>query len=200
MNDPSSVQAIVFDCFGVLTADTWRAFCDSLPQGPAVGQARELNHQYDAGLITREAFLNGIYELTGRRPVEVEKLLDNEITKNTLLFDYIRELKQHYKIGLLSNVGTPWITDYFLTEQEQALFDEMVFSFQVGMTKPDPRIFQLVCERLQVEPAQAVMVDDIDRYCEAAREVGMKAVVYENFQQFRRDIAALLDGTAADHR
>src|SRR5690606_31310012 len=100
--------------------------------------------------------------------------------------------RDEYKIGLLSNIATPWITDTFLTPEEQQLFDAMVFSYEVGMTKPDPRIFALTCKRLGVNPNQAVMVDDIERYCEAAKMEGMKAVVYKDFKQCKRDLEEIL--------
>jgi len=153
---------------------------------------RELNKQYDAGLISEDEFLEGIHELTGKHLVQIEKMPGNEVIKNTKLLAYIRTLKPQYKIGLLSNIGTDWITDSFLNSEEQALFDDMVFSHNVSMTKPDPRIFELACERLSVEPGQAALIDDIDSYCAAARQVGMQTVVYQDFQQFKRELEQIL--------
>jgi epoxide hydrolase-like predicted phosphatase len=187
------IKAIIFDCFGVLTTDTWRAFLDSLPAEADIARARELNHQYDAGLITLEQFLEQVHEATGKSPQLVERMLDNEITKNTPLLDYIKDLKQTYKIGLLSNIATNWIKDNFLNIEEQALFDTMVFSYEVGMTKPDPRIFELACERLGVEPSEAVMIDDVEWYCQSAQSLGMKAIVYKDFNQLKQDLQAVLD-------
>ena len=69
--------------------------------------------------------------------------------KNTELLDYIRTLKPTYKIGLLSNVSSNWIHT-FLTKPELDLFDDLVLSFEVGMTKHDARIFSLTSGRLGV--------------------------------------------------
>ncbi len=165
---------------------------DSLPEGIDIQKARSLNKSYDAGLLTSEEFLDQVFEVTGRRPEQIEELLDNEITKNTPLLEYIRELKKEYRIGLLSNVATPWITDSFLTPEEQELFDAMVFSYEVGITKPDPRIFMLACERLRVGPHEAVMVDDIDSYCEAAKAEGLEAVTYTGLKQLKDDLNQIL--------
>jgi HAD superfamily hydrolase (TIGR01509 family) len=186
------IKALIFDCFGVLTTDSWRAFLDGLPPEADRQRARELNHQYDAGLISREEFLGQVEEATGGRPVEVERLLDNEVVKNKQLLDYIRRLKKDHKIGLLSNIATNWIRDQFLEEAEQELFDEMILSFEVGMTKPDPRIFMLACERLRVGTHEAVLIDDIESYCEAARQEGLKAVVYRDFDQLKAELEPLL--------
>ncbi len=189
------ISAIIFDCFGVLTTDTWRAFVDSLPDNVDVQKARDLNRAYDSGLLTNEEFLEQVFDVTGSRPEQIEEMIDNEVTKNRALLDYIRELKKNYKIGLLSNVATPWITDSFLTSEEQELFDAMVFSFEVGMTKPDPRIFMLACERLRVGPHEAVMVDDIEPYCEAARTEGLKAVTYKDLRQLKHELSEILSRT-----
>ncbi len=108
------------------------------------------------------------------------------------MLDYISELKKDYKIGLLSNVANSWITDSLLTKEEQALFDSMIFSYQVGMTKPDPRIFILACQRLGVSTHEAVMVDDIERYCSAAKAEGLQAIPYHNLHQLKEQLEKLL--------
>src|SRR5438132_11992050 len=130
------IKAIIFDCFGVLTADKWKEFVVTLPDEQRQ-PARDLNHAYDAGTINEDDFIDKVKELTGRNPGEVENLTEDEIGKNTQLLDYVRQLKKKYKIGLLSNVATNWVRDYFLTEEEQKLFDAMVFSFEAKVTKPD---------------------------------------------------------------
>lgn len=187
------IKAIIFDCFGVLTTDTWHAFIDSLPPEADVEAARELNRAYDAGLISREVFLENVEYVTGSRPQEVEKLLSSEVTKNTALLAYIRDLRPNYAIGMISNIATNWVRDSFLTPEEQALFDQMIFSYEVGMTKPDPRIYMLICERLRIGPHEAIMVDDIDRYVMAAKAEGLKGVVYKDFSQAKTEIDLLLN-------
>jgi len=186
------IKAIIFDCFGVLTADKWHEFRLGLPEDQQP-EASDLNHQYCRGIITKDDFLAAVTELTGRDAAFTRELVDNEDSKNYRLLEYIRELKQQYKIGLLSNVATPWITDTFLTAEEQALFDTFVFSYEVRLTKPDRRIFQLAAERLDVQTGECVFVDDIARYAQAARDAGMQAVAYENFPQTQADIIKILD-------
>jgi putative hydrolase of the HAD superfamily len=189
------IKAIIFDCFGVLTTDTWRAFLDSFPDGTDTSSARELNRQYDAGLITEQQFLEQVQAATGQLPKQVEDMASGDVLKNTALIRYISELKANYKIGLLSNIATNWIRDSFLTADEQAFFDDMVFSHDVGMTKPDPRIFRLACQRLGVELNEAVLVDDVESYVLSAKVIGMEGVVYGDFSQCKHDLERLLRHT-----
>lgn len=145
------------------------------------------------GFISYEAFISELAKLTGRPVTEISNALRHELAKNKPLLEYIRGLRgRGLKIGLLSNIASNWIRDTFLTTEEQALFDEMVLSYEVGMVKPDPRIFHLVCEKLGVETSEAIMIDDIDRYCAAAEAEGMKSVVYIDFLQAKREIESYL--------
>jgi HAD superfamily hydrolase (TIGR01509 family) len=165
------IQAIVFDCFGVLTTDLWKEFLATLPVEQR-NKASDLNHAYE--------------------PQEVEHLSDKEIYKNTDLLNCIGELKKDYMIGLLSNISTNWITDCFLDETEQELFDAFVFSYEIGATKPEPIMFETIAEKLGVSMDSIVMIDDTERYCTAAIELGMKAIWYQDFQQMKTELNKIL--------
>lgn len=183
--------AIIFDCFGVLTTDYWRQFVASLPidQQPGVS---DLNKAYDAGHLSSENFLREVESLTGRRPLLSDHGRANAV-KNHELLDYIAKLKPNYKIGLLSNVASDWVTEKFLTADETALFDAMVFSHSVGLTKPDIRIFHLMADRLGVAAKNCVMIDDLDMNCTGARAAGMQAITYLDVAQTKTDLQQLLN-------
>ncbi|MCX2933432.1 HAD-IA family hydrolase [Mycobacterium sp. CVI_P3] len=57
--------------------------------------------------------------------------------------------------------------------------DEFVLSFEVGVVKPDPRIFQIALQRLGVDPGEAVMVGDSDENDGAARNVGCDFILVD---------------------
>ena len=159
----------------------------------AKASARELNHQYDAGFISLERFLEEVKKVTGRDYDIIKSARSSEDAKNSRLISYIKELKEkEYKLGILSNVATNWVRDYLLTAEEQRLFDAMVFSFEAGTTKPDPRIYELILEKLSVRPDAAVFIDDTGRYCQAAKELGMKAILYDDFPQMKEELEKLL--------
>lgn len=187
------IKAIIFDCFGVLSSGTWQTFWQSLPTAEQQKRAGELNRAFDAGHIDKQTFLEELQKLTSiPSPIIEKEVIEDQTEKNRELLDYIRTLRGTYKLSILSNISSNWIKDTFLTEEEQALFDDILASHEVGVTKPDPRVFKLACGRLGVEPNEAVLVDDIERYCTAAAELGMKTVVYKNFQQCKRELGTLL--------
>ncbi len=192
------IKAIIFDCFGVLTQDGWKAFLASLPPGEGVETAKELNHQYDAGLISLERFLEGVQQATGHDFDIINSARSSEGAKNVQLIDYIRGLKKQYKIGMISNVATNWVRDYLLTIEEQQLFDVMVFSFEIGTIKPDPRVYEAAIQKLDTHAQDCVFIDDAERYCAGARAVGMQAVLYRDFDQMKTELEKLLSASTND--
>jgi epoxide hydrolase-like predicted phosphatase len=185
------IKAVIFDCFGVLTGDRWKEFVASLPEDQKE-PARNLNRQLDSGIIGPKEFYTKVYELTGHAPERVESVINAEMHKNNELLDYIHHLKKHYKTGLLSNVSTNWIRDTFLTRHEVALFDDILLSYEVGTVKPDPRIYELAAGRLGEAVEDCVFIDDSVGNIKGAEAVGMKAILYQNFIQMKKDFEEML--------
>ena len=72
-----------------------------------------------------------------------------------------------------------------------ALFDLVVQSSLEGIRKPDPRIYQLTCERLGVAPARAVFLDDLGINLKPAKELGMRTIKVLAEDQAIRELAEL---------
>lgn len=185
------IKAIIFDCFGVLTADLWKEFVATLPENQKQA-ARDLNHALDAGMIDHKEFYAQIFNLTGSQPQQVESFLSPDIQKNQPLFEYIKELSRDYQIGLLSNISSDWVTRVFLLSEEAALFNAKIFSYQIGVTKPEERAYTAAAEKLGVETAECIMVDDSEINCQGARTAGMQAILYQDFETLKKDLKSIL--------
>lgn len=94
------------------------------------------------------------------------------------LMDYVRSLRPRFKTGLLSNAYTS--LRHYLANYYRILdaFDVVVISAEVGVMKPDPRIFQRMVNGLAVRPDEAVFIDDFVQNVEGARAVGLHAVQF----------------------
>jgi putative hydrolase of the HAD superfamily len=184
------IQAVIFDCFGVLTTDTWRVFMESLPPEADAEATRQAHRAYNSGLLSKQACTERIQAATGGQIfTELDDTVAGDMTKNKQLLEYIGNLHSRgFKISILSNVGSNWIREQLLTPEEQAWIDDFVFSYEVHLIKPDERMYRLACDRLNVQPAEALFVDDKEPYCAAARTVGLQAVCYQDFAQTKRDI------------
>lgn len=98
------------------------------------------------------------------------------------LIDFLRSLRPTYKTGLISNAWDglrPWI----LREKFDDAFDHMTISAEVGVEKPDARIYRHALEKLNVRPEQAVFVDDVPANIDAAQALGLHGVLFKTTQQ-----------------
>lgn len=187
------VKAIVFDCFGVLASDGWLPFKRRhFGHDQALMQeATDLNKKVDAGLADYSEFLHRVAELANVSYEEARRDIENNVPDSEL-FAYIKDrLKPRYKLGILSNAGADWLNEMFSSEQV-ALFDATALSYDTGYVKPDKRAYKTICERLGVESEESVFIDDQERYCAAARDFGMQAIWYKNFEQFREELELML--------
>ncbi|MGE5123109.1 MAG: HAD family hydrolase [Acidobacteriaceae bacterium] len=114
---------------------------------------------------------------------------------NWEMLDYIKNLRPDYKVGLISNAWEDLRQTMHTRWNIDGLFDEMVISAEVGLLKPDQRIFVLAVERIGVSPGQAVFIDDMLDNVEAARRTGLKAIQFVDTQQTLDDLNQLLNTT-----
>lgn len=121
-----------------------------------------------------------------RRDFFAGDVLDRE------LLNYIRTLRSQYKIGLLSNAFSD-LRNYLENSWSIAdVFDDLVISAEVGMAKPDAKIFLLSLEHLSVQPYEAVFIDDFLHNIDGAREVQIYTVHFQNPQQAKQDLEMIL--------
>lgn len=95
---------------------------------------------------------------------------------DTELVDLIQSLRPRYRTGILSNAWPRARTAFTERFGLDAAVDDILISAEVGLAKPDPRIYQLAAERLGVRPEEAVFVDDYAPNVEAAQAAGMRAI------------------------
>jgi putative hydrolase of the HAD superfamily len=111
--------------------------------------------------------------------------------------ELVRSLRGGYRCSVLSNADRSLRARLEQELRWHHLFDDIVVSAEVGMAKPKPEIFRLAADRLGLPPAACVFVDDWDKNVEAARAVGMQAVLHrvDKGDDLRSQLAAV--GVAA---
>ena len=93
------------------------------------------------------------------------------------------------KTAVISN---SWGDATYDTVEMEGLFDQIVISGEVGLHKPDPAIFELTCDRLDVTPAECVFVDDLRENCTAAEALGMAAILHRGADSTIPELERLL--------
>lgn len=198
------IKAIIWDMGGVIL--------NMIDEAPRLALAEEFNlpmekiysaifdsqsaMQASIGRITLLQHWQNVGNLLGIQPSELETFLRRFWSADgidTDLVAFIRALKPQFRIGLLSNA---WDNLRSLIQQEWQIadvFDELVISAEVGLAKPDPRIYEMTVARLGIQPGEAVFLDDLERNIQAAREAGLHAIQFRNLRQGLTELAALLE-------
>lgn len=186
------VKAIIFDCFGVLATEAWLPFkAKHFAHDPELlEQANSLSRQANGGAIGYDDFMRRIAGLAGITPAEAISAIVRNVPDEQL-FAYIRELKQDYKIGFLSNVAGNRLSQIFTADQ-LGLFDAVALSFENGFVKPDEEAFKYAAKQLGVDTRSCVLIDDQQRNVDGARAAGMAAILYHGAAQLRRQLDPIL--------
>jgi putative hydrolase of the HAD superfamily len=77
-------------------------------------------------------------------------------------------------------------------EQIFARFEHVIESSKAGVRKPDPRIYLMMCEKLGLEPAACIYLDDLGVNCKPAAQLGMHAIKVTSGEQALADLSAVL--------
>ncbi|MCX6080853.1 MAG: HAD family phosphatase [Chloroflexi bacterium] len=107
------------------------------------------------------------------------------------IVNLLRSLRNTHKTGLISNAWNglrAWIIDQKFAD----VFETMIISAELGIAKPDARIYQFALEQLDVEAGQAIFVDDVEKNIAASKSLGMHGVLFRTSQQARAEIDQLL--------
>ncbi len=104
--------------------------------------------------------------------------LTNHLTLDEQFIPFAERAKQEYEMALLSNDVSEW--SVFLTEHYgiDRFFDQKFVSGALRMRKPQPEMFRHACERLGRRPDECIFVDNSVRNLESARELGMRAILF----------------------
>ncbi|MBN1483977.1 MAG: HAD family phosphatase [Chloroflexia bacterium] len=197
------MQAVIFDFGGVLvrTEDlSCRRRWESRLDLPDWGLERlvlgsEISTQAQRGQATEQEVWEYVARTCRLDPQELAELQRDFWSGDRLdpvLAQFLRELRPRYKTAILSNAWPQarqvFVQKYGLGE----LVDLIVISAEEGLLKPGRRIYERTVQRLGVQPAQAIFVDDNPDNAAGAQRVGLRAVHFKNTEQALAEVRAHL--------
>ena len=208
-----AIEAVIWDFGGVFTTSPFEAFNRyEAGRGIPLDHIRTVNatnpHGNAWALFERSeidaAGFDRMFAAESRglgqdvRGADVLPLLSGDV--RPAMVAALRACKQRFKVGCITNnVMTGSGAGMASTSEKAAavaeimlMFDAVIESSKVGVRKPDPRIYQMMCELLAVAPASCVYLDDLGINCKPAAELGMTAIKVENEAQA---LAALAKAT-----
>lgn len=184
------IKALIFDFAGVIGTDgywVWlREYVKDIENKREFFQ--KLSEKADKGLITEQAFISSISNVSGRPSNTVWPEIFQRILINHQLIHVIQKLKKNYKIGLLSNFVYEWLDHLLIHHNLYQYFNEVIISAKQRMIKPEPEIFHEMLKRLGVKPAETIFIDDRQIHVDAANKLGIKSLLFTSTEKLQQDL------------
>lgn len=197
------IKAIIWDIGGVIIRTEDRTPRDQLAAELGVTRER-LNELFfsgpegtraQKGEITIPELMAHIRSELDLAPDEHPDMQERFFAGDQLDHDlvaYIRSLKPRYKIGIISNAWGQ-LSQLLEDWEIQDTFDVVIGSGDVGVMKPDPKIFHLALSGLDIKPDEAIFVDDFIDNVRGARELGINAIQFRDTDQAVGEVKALIE-------
>lgn len=185
------IDAIIFDLGGVILNIDYqlpiKAFqklgIDDFANHFSQAKQSGLLDDYETGSISSEDFISEL-----RRYVKPETT-DMQIISawNSILLDLpeerlfiLEKAAENHRTFLLSNTNDIHIEEFnsYLLEEHnlpslEPFFEQLYLSYEVGLRKPDPRIFEYVLQDAELNPSSTLFIDDSIQHIQAAKELGI---------------------------
>jgi putative hydrolase of the HAD superfamily len=200
------VEAVIWDFGGVLTTSPFEAFTRfererGLP-GDIIRRTNASNHLENAWakferadvdietfdrLFAEESLALGA-EVRGK---DVLPLLSGDLRPE--MVEALKRIKAKFKTGCITNnlpanaIGSTSGRSLYIAEV-MVLFDHIIESAKTGLRKPDPRIYAMMVEALNVDPKNCIYLDDLGVNLKPARDIGMTTIKVLNAQQAIADL------------
>ena len=205
----TSIKAILWDFGGVLTTSPFEAFnrfeaVHYLPKDfirlvNSTNPTTNAWAQFESNTITTEQF-DQLFEQESEslghpvRGMRVLELLSGELRPRMVAA--LRKCKEHFNVGCITNnmksgEGPSMARDQAKAAASQsvmALFDVIVESSVEGVRKPDPRIYEIACDRMDIAPDTCIFLDDLGINLKPAKALGMTTIKVIDEDQAIKDL------------
>jgi putative hydrolase of the HAD superfamily len=197
-----SIRAVFFDLGGVIVRTEY--------QSPRQQLADRLGLDYDdlsrivfdsetgikatVGTITSQQHWEAVMKRLKRSHEEIATIRDEFFAGDIVdheIIKFLRSLRGTCKTGLISNAWSD-LRDFMAREKIIDAFDHIIISSEVGVAKPEAKIFQIALEQAGVSPNEAVFVDDFYVNIEGCEKVGMKGIHFTDAESALAQLKAHL--------
>jgi putative hydrolase of the HAD superfamily len=182
-------DAVLFDMGGVLVTGPFTGFARyELDNGLPADTIRSINAtnadtnawaRYERGEIGRDDFCR-VYAIEAASlgfAVDGDAVLQCMKSERVdEMIELVGRLRGRFKLGMITNNLHPMQREGSMIADVLEVFDVIIESSVEGVRKPDPAIYRLACDRLDVAPARCVFLDDLGVNLKPARAVGMTTI------------------------
>jgi haloacid dehalogenase superfamily, subfamily IA, variant 3 with third motif having DD or ED/haloacid dehalogenase superfamily, subfamily IA, variant 1 with third motif having Dx(3-4)D or Dx(3-4)E len=197
-----SIRAVFFDLGGVIVRTEYETPRERLAERLGM-EYDDLNKIVFDSETGQQASIGAISSLQHweavmkrlKRPYEEMTAIRDEFFAGDIvdrqLLDFLRSLRGKCITGLISNAWSD-LRDYIVREKMDDAFDHIIISAEVGVAKPEAKIFQIALKQAGVSPSEAVFVDDFTVNIEGCEKVGIRGIHFKDASSALQQLKLLL--------
>lgn len=182
----NEIKAVIFDVGGVLIEweEVFRQFFSELGVSD-----QEWRKAFDAdsllaqtGKMEFDEYIRGVMKRVNKIRYwrEFTKLLPAQLKRIEASFDLLEEIKDKFKLAVLTNTEVGVSSKSNKVFDHKKYFEVFIDSSEVGLVKPDPRIYQLTLDKLKVKAAESLFIDDSMVNISGAEKVGIQVFYFKD--------------------
>ena len=194
----TKINTFIFDCYGVVCDPVLGGWYkeNMLKRGLADENLKNIFEEYDLGKISEDDVLSYFLKYDGVTSTreELRKDIDSYLKLDVKLADVILKLKNKgFKTMLLSNSNYAFFKRmvYPTYPQFKNLFNKIIISSEIGMTKPGKDIYLYALDKIASKPEESLFIDDSQTNVDSAVNLGINGFLYTNFESFLNYIKTL---------
>lgn len=209
MKKSTAIEHIIFDLGEVLLTgvkDTGLALREKHQleiEGPQMDWAQEkhplltpLVKEFFHGTVTEDQYVEDViarYPQIGDSAWLKEHIRENFVEVEGTRDIVIELRKLGYKLSLLSNHAKEWVDHCEEKFNFHELFDTRVYSYEVGASKPDVRIYEAILTQLKTAAERCLFIDDSPINTAAAQTLGFSTILFTSASPLRKDLKNILE-------
>lgn len=184
------IKAVILDFGGVVFTNK--------PKEEWLGPKGELDIDWELwnkarlGQVEDRVIFREIAKNYGEDPIVIQRWLFSRRQPSQKLLSLLDTLKPGVKKAVINNGLKSLFYGFFQRNSGVANhFDVLVNSAEEGVKKPDPKIYQITCQRLGVKPGECIFVDDDNENIKGAENFGMKGIFFTNLGELKKEFEKL---------
>jgi len=189
-----AIRAVLFDYGGVIAEEGFYNGLITLAEKQSL-DAHSMPEEgmkavYDSGFVLGHgtaadfwALLRKRTGLEGDDDFLTDRIIDGFQIRHWMI-ELVRRLRsKDYVVGILSD-QTHWLNELDSRDHFYHEFDHVYNSYDLGKGKRDPSLFTDVVNDLKLQPAEVLFIDDSEKNVQAARKMGLRAILYVDHERF----------------
>lgn len=174
------IKAVILDFYGVLFSNfDWDVIEERIKPDPTKAERfEELKNQSNRGEITNKYLQSAVADLADDASFPDKPAVYAKPYFNHELIDYLSSQPTKFKIAVLSNGNRRDVARELNKNGVIKLLDAVITSSDSAYEKPQREVYELMFDKLGIQPQEAVIIDDSQRYVNATRGYGYNSIHY----------------------